>query len=68
MRVRVSDELRKPIAGFNYDDMPAFNGDSVAHEVKWKEKSLDNLKGKVIRLEFLLKDADLYTFRAAKAD
>ena len=28
-------------------------------------KSLDELKGRVIRLEFQLKDADLYTFRAA---
>ena len=65
MKVRVSDELRKPIAGFNYDDMPAFKGDSVAQEITWKGGSLDALKGKVIRLEFQLKDADLYTFRAA---
>ena len=64
MQVRVSDELRKPIEGFNYDDMPAFTGDSVAHEVKWNGKSLDELKGQVIRLEFLLRDADLYTFCA----
>ncbi len=65
MKVRVSDELRKPIADFDYDDMPAFKGDSVAHEVKWNGKSLDELKGKVVRLEFQLHDADLYTFRAA---
>ena len=64
MKVRVSDELRKPIAGFDYDDAPPFTGDSVAHEVKWNGKSLDEMKGKVIRLEFQLKDADLYTFRA----
>ena len=65
MQVRVSDELRKPIAGFNYDDMPAFTGDNVNHEVKWNGKSLDELKGKIIRLEFQLHDADLYTFRAS---
>lgn len=65
MKVRVSDELRKPITGFDYDDMPAFNGDSVKHEVKWNGKSLDDLKGRGIRLEFQLHDADLYTFRAA---
>jgi len=66
MRVRVSDELRKPIPGFNYDDMPAFTGNSVAQEVTWKGGSLATLKGKVIRLEFQLKNADLYTFRAAE--
>ncbi len=65
MKVRISDELRKPIPGFNYGDMPAFKGDSVKHEVKWNGKSLDELKGKVVRLEFQLHDADLYTFRAA---
>ena len=64
LRVRVSDELRRPIAGYNYDDSPAFTGDRVAHEWKWNGQSLDALKGRVIRLEFLLKDADLYTFRA----
>ncbi len=64
MKVRVSDELRKPIKGFNYDDALAFTGDSVAQEWKWNGKSLDELKGKVIRLEFQLKNADLYTFRA----
>ncbi len=65
MKVRVSDEKRKPIAGFDYDDMPGFNGDSVAHEVKWNGKSLGELKGKIIRLELQLRDADLFTFRAA---
>ena len=65
MKVRVSDELRKPVAGFNYDDMPFFKSDAVSQEITWKGGSLDALKGKVIRLEFQLKDADLYTFRAA---
>ena len=66
LKVRVSEELRKPITGFNYDDMPAFSGDSVSYQVKWGGKSLDELKGRVIRLEFQLHDADLYTFRAAE--
>ncbi len=66
MKVRVSDELRKPLAGFDYDDAPPFKGDSTAHEVKWTGGSLDAMKGKVIRLEFQLHDAHLYTFRAAE--
>lgn len=66
MKVRVSDELRKPVKGFDYDDAPAFHGDGVAQEWLWHGKSLDEFKGKVIRLEFQLHDADLYTFRASK--
>jgi hypothetical protein len=65
LRVRVSDLLRKPIAGFNYDDCVAVKGDNVSHNVTWKGGSLDALKGKAVRLEFLLTDADLYTFRAS---
>lgn len=64
LTVRVSDELRKPLAGYDYADCQPFTGDSVAHEVAWKGKSLDAMKGRVIRLEFLLKNADLYTFRS----
>lgn len=66
LRVRVSDALRKPLAGFNYADCDPFTGDSVSHRVKWKDKSLASLAGQVIRLEFFLKDADLYTFRGTK--
>lgn len=65
LKVRVSDERRRPLPGFDYADCAAFTGDSVAHEVKWKNKSLDALAGQVVRLEFFLRDADLYSFRAA---
>lgn len=64
LTVRVSDELRKPQPGFDYADCEAFKGDKVAHEVTWQGKSLDAFAGKVIRLEFQLRDADLYTFKA----
>jgi len=66
LRVRVSDEDRRPIAGFDYDDCHPFHDDSVAHEVTWKDRSLDTLRGRVVRLEFFLQDADLYAFRARK--
>ncbi len=65
LRVRVSDSLRKPLEGYNYEDCGRFTGDSTSHEVTWGGRSLDALRGQVIRLEFFLKEADLYTFRAA---
>jgi hypothetical protein len=67
LRVRVSDTFRKPIVGSDDDDCVPFAGDAVAHRLSWKEKPLDALKGRVIRLEFRLRDADLYTFRAVPA-
>ena len=64
LQVRVSGSKRKPLPGFDYADGQPFTGDSVAHEIKWKEKSLDSLRGQIVRLEFFLKNADLYSFRA----
>jgi hypothetical protein len=64
LRVRVSDPLRKPLTGYNYEDGAPFTGDSVSHEVTWGDRSLEALKGQAIRIEFFLKNADLYTFRA----
>lgn len=46
---------------------PAYGtaGDSAAHQVTWQAKKIDELKGQVLRIEFQLKMADLYSFRAA---
>ncbi len=51
--------------GFDYEECAPFAGDSVAHEVGWKQASMNALAGQVVRLEFYLRNADLYTFRAA---
>ena len=64
LKVRVSDADRKVIPGFDYDPCVELRGDAVAHEVKWEGAAIGHLAGKVIRLEFLLTNADLYTFRA----
>lgn len=64
LRVRVSDEKRKPIESFDYEECEQFQGDSTAHRVTWHGRSLTELSGQVIRLEFYLQDADLYSFRA----
>ena len=66
LRVQVSDEHRKVMPGYTYDAAGAFTGDSTTYEVRWGGKSLDELKGCALRLEFFLKDADLYTFRAGE--
>lgn len=64
MRVRVSDARRKVLPGFDYSNGATINNDSTAHEIRWGAKSMDELKDKVVRLEFFLRDADLFTFRA----
>jgi hypothetical protein len=64
LTVRVTDARRKPLAGFDYADCTPLGKSDVAHRVAWRGGSLAAQKGQVVRLEFLLKSADLYTFRA----
>ncbi len=64
LRVRICDERRKVLPGFDYDDCVTFQGNSVAHEVSWQDSSTESLTAKVMRLEVFLKNAEIYTFRA----
>jgi len=50
--------------GAIYVDRPPFDGDSVAHGVGWKDKSIESLEGKVLRLEILLHSAEVFAFLA----
>jgi len=60
-----TDAEREPIEGFDHVDCVPFRGDDTDHAVRWKSRSPDELAGRVVRLEFYLRDAHLYSFRAA---
>jgi hypothetical protein len=65
MRVRVSDQRRDGVAGFDFKDCVPLSGDSVAHKITWQGHALEELKGRNIRLEFYFaKAADLYSFKS----
>ncbi len=64
LTVRVSDSHRKPLSGFDHSDCQPFTADSTAHEIRWNDSTMEQLKGQTIRLEFYLQDADLFTFQA----
>ena len=63
--VRVSDPQRKVIAGFDHADTIPFHGNATAAEIAWREKSIDELKEKPVRLEFFIQSCDLYSFCAS---
>ncbi len=68
LRVRVCDERRKVLDGFDYDDCTPVTGDGVRQRIKWKQKEISELKGRVIRLEFLMNGViDLYSFVASSS-
>lgn len=64
IRVEIQDANGKVIPGFNYNDCPEIFGDSIQRVVSWRNGSnVSVLEGKPIRLRFVLKDADLFSFR-----
>lgn len=65
LRVRLTDDSGKPLAGFGWDDCTPVRGDSLAHAVMWK-RPLAEVKGKAVRIEFALQRADLYGFGFAE--
>ncbi len=65
MRVRLLDQAGKPLAGFDSSDCKAIHGDGTALPVEWKG-SLDAVRGKPVRIEFEMKDVQLYAFNLEK--
>ena len=61
--VAVLDESGIQHQGYSRVDCALFDGDSVSHKVTWRGKgSLDELRGRDIRLKFYLRNARLYSF------
>jgi len=68
VQVEIQDAKGKPIQGYALDDCPSIFGDTLRHIVRWRKRGGDlrSLAGKPIRLRFVLKDADLYSFQFVK--
>jgi len=64
VRVEIQDATGKPIPGHMLADCPEVIGDEIERVVAWKSgANVSQLAGKTLRLRFVMKDADLYSFR-----
>lgn len=64
VRVEIQDPAGTPIPGYALDDCPAVIGDEIRHVLAWKSGAdVSSLAGKPVRLRFVIRDADLYSFR-----
>ena len=64
IQVEIQDINGKPISGFTLDDCPPIFGDTIERKVSWKQGAdLSKIGGQPVRLHFLIKDADLYSFQ-----
>jgi len=64
VRVEIQDETGKAVPGFGLADAVAFTGDNVAHIAGWKAGGdVGALAGRPVRIRFVLKDADVFSFK-----
>lgn len=64
VRLKIKDATGNTIPGYTLEDCPEFVGDQVERVVSWKgELDLRSLPGQPLRFPFVLKDADLNSFR-----
>ena len=64
LRIEIQDATGKPIPGYSLDESIELIGDHIERNVPWKDdRDLKSLAGRSIRLRFVLRDADLYSFR-----
>ena len=62
VRVCLLTQSGEPIAGFGAQECLAIEADSIATAVRWKGRSLDELRGTAVRLRFTLHNARLYSY------
>lgn len=64
IRIEIQDAEGKPLSGFALADCDELFGDTVDRIATWKGSSnLSTIAGQTIRLRFVLRDADLFSFQ-----
>lgn len=64
LKVEIRDEHGNPLPGFTLEDCLPIFGDTIERTVTWKKGSdVSALVGKIVKLRFVLEDADLYSFQ-----
>lgn len=63
IRVEIQDAGGTPIPGFTLDDCAMLIGDRIARLVQWSGGDLAPLAGQPVRLRFVLRECDLYSFQ-----
>jgi len=64
VRVEIQDAQGTPVKHFTLADCPDMFGDEIARVVRWKGgTNTGGLAGKVVKVRFVLKDADLFSFQ-----
>ncbi|MDA0832331.1 MAG: hypothetical protein O3A29_03535 [Planctomycetota bacterium] len=64
LKVEIQDDAGGPIVGFSENEGDELFGDTTDRIVSWNGKTdVSSLAGKPVRLRFILRDADVYSFQ-----
>ena len=64
IQVELQDESGTAIPGFTLNDCPMIYGDKIDSIVRWKNQpKLSTIVGKPIRMRFVMRECDLFSFR-----
>ena len=63
LKVELLDANGMPLEGFSLKECEELTGNSLHQIVSWQGGGLSRLAGRPIRLRFVLKDADLFSFK-----
>lgn len=63
VKVLVLDEAGRELPGFGDEDTPPIKGDDIDRVVRWAgDRSIEDFRGRAVRLKFVAQDADIYSF------
>jgi len=66
IRFQVTDLSSKPLPGYTFDDCQAMREeDALERPIRWRDKRLDELVGKVVRLQMTFRNARVYALRGS---
>lgn len=64
VRFQLTDMESRPVEGFTFEDFVAMTaGNSTAFDVQWKNARLDEITGRIVRLEAQMRHARLFAIR-----
>lgn len=64
LRVELLDQNNQSIAGYSTHDCISVHSDGLRQAIRWtSHPTLDELRGKAVKLRFLLQDGSLYAFQ-----
>jgi hypothetical protein len=64
LRVELRDAQNQPFPGYTIEDCDELFGDTIQRRVTWKSNAdLSTIMGQTVRIRFVLRDGDLFSFQ-----